>query len=93
MNEDRFFDEVAKMLDARFLDLKTWIQNSSYTKTDHAIIKTKIPKGGYKIADKGCNKCGGKITWDKYDKEEHPYPDHVDEDGNLTDCPEYKPEV
>ena len=48
--------------------------------------------GEYTIADKGCNKCGGKITWDNYDKDGgHPYPDHVDEDGNLIDCPEYKP--
>ena len=45
--------------------------------------------GEYIIADKGCNRCGGKITWDKYDKETHPYPDHVNEDGKLIDCPEY----
>ena len=44
----------------------------------------------YVIAAKGCNRCGGKITWDLYDKEEHPFPDHVDDDGNLCDCPEYK---
>ena len=46
--------------------------------------------GDYTIAEKGCNRCGGKITWDLYDKEKgHGYPDHVDDDGNLIDCPEY----
>ena len=51
----------------------------------------KMPEqiGKYTIADKGCNRCGGKITWDNYDKETQPYPDHVNEDGKLIDCPEY----
>ena len=47
--------------------------------------------GGYTIGKKGCNRCGGKITWDNYDKEQHPFPDHLDEEGNIIDCPEYKP--
>lgn len=47
--------------------------------------------GDWIIAKKGCNSCGGKISWDNYDKEEHPYPDHVDENGNLVDCPNYQP--
>ena len=53
----------------------------------------KMPKqiGEYTIAEKGCNRCGGPITWDNYDKEGgHPYPDHVNKDGKLIDCPEYK---
>ena len=48
--------------------------------------------GGWKISPKGCNKCNGKITWDNYDKADHPYPDHVDENGNLlANCPAYNP--
>ena len=48
--------------------------------------------GGYTIAKKGCNKCGGKITWDNFSKEPggQNYPDHIDEEGNIIDCPEYK---
>jgi len=46
--------------------------------------------GDYTISPKGCNRCGGKITWDLYDKDGgHPYPDHVDENGKIIDCPEY----
>ena len=53
--------------------------------------------GGWTIAKKGCNKCGGKITWDNYEKINdsgfpQKYPDHVDENGSIIDCPEYKPE-
>lgn len=48
--------------------------------------------GGWKISPKGCNRCSGKITWDNYDKQDHPYPDHVGEDGNLlANCPAYVP--
>ena len=39
-----------------------------------------------------CRKCGGIISWDDYDKVNHPYPTHVDEDGNIMGdggCPEY----
>jgi len=57
---------------------------TSYTKEMPEMI------GGYTISKKGCNRCGGKITWDLYDKDGgHPYPDHVDEDGNIIDCPAY----
>ena len=47
--------------------------------------------GEYTVGKKGCNKCNGKITWDNYDKETHPYPDHINEDGELIldGCPEY----
>ena len=53
--------------------------------------------GGYTIAKKGCNRCGGKITWDNYEKINdagfpQKYPDHIDENGNIIDCPEYKTE-
>lgn len=47
--------------------------------------------GGYTIAKKGCNRCGGKITWDNYNETDHKFPDHVDENGSIIDCPEYKP--
>ncbi|GAG77219.1 unnamed protein product, partial [marine sediment metagenome] len=54
---------------------------------------TKLLNVNYKyISAKGCNRCGGKITWDNYSKPDHPYPDHVDEEGNLLDnCPAYQP--
>ena len=47
--------------------------------------------GNYTIAEKGCNRCGGKISWDNYSKDVggQNYPDHIDDDGNITDCPEY----
>ena len=48
--------------------------------------------GGWRISPKGCNRCGGKITWDNYNKESQPYPDHVGEDGMLLEnCPAYVP--
>ena len=49
-------------------------------------------RGDYTISKKGCNRCGGPITWDLYVKETHGHPDHVDEDGNLMNCPEYNPQ-
>ena len=84
--------EFERMIDAKFYDLKVWFQNNGYMKPVGDTPSSTPKKEGYKIADKGCNKCGGKITWDNYDKETQPYPDHVDEDGNLMNCPEYKPE-
>ena len=81
--------EFEKMIDSKFYDLKVWFQNNGYMKPVGDTPSSAPKQGGYKIADKGCNKCGGKITWDNYDKETQPYPDHVDEDGNLMDCPEY----
>ena len=52
-----------------------------------------MPKqiGDWIIGKKGCNSCGGDITWDNYNPQGHPYPDHVDENGNLVDCPNYQP--
>ena len=53
----------------------------------------KMPEqiGDYIISAKGCNRCGGKITWDLYDKDGgHNHPDHIDENGNIIDCPEFK---
>ena len=83
--------EFERMIDAKFYDLKLWFQNNGYMKPVGDTPSSTPKKGGYKISDKGCNRCGGKITWDLYNKEEHPYPDHVDEDGNLCNCPEYNP--
>ena len=85
MDEETFYEE----LDKRFYDLKVWFQNNGYMKPVGDIPSSTHKQGKYKIADKGCNKCGGKITWDNYNKETQPYPDHVDEDGNLMDCPNY----
>ena len=47
--------------------------------------------GKFTISAKGCNRCGGKISWDNYSKEAggQNYPDHIDEAGNIVDCPEY----
>ena len=50
--------------------------------------------GDWIIAKKGCNSCGGKISWDNYDPTTpggQRYPDHIDENGNLVDCPNYQP--
>ena len=46
--------------------------------------------GNWTIAKKGCNRCGGKISWDNYNETDHKYPDHIDDNGNIIDCPEYK---
>ena len=71
---------------------------ADFSKSDRPQSATDKPMpktiGNWNIADKGCNKCGGKITWDNY-KTEKPdgsiqmYPDHVDENGKLIDCPAY----
>ena len=56
--------------------------------TDKPMPKT---LGTYTVGKYPCKKCGGVITWDNYDKETHPYPDHINEDGELIidGCPEY----
>jgi len=103
MDEKKFFEYmdtkhaeiiegIAKILE--LMDIKEVVtkfaDHSEKTKQTNIYIK-EAPEtiGDYTIGKKGCNKCGGKITWDNYDKETHPYPDHVDEDGKLIDCPEY----
>ena len=48
--------------------------------------------GEYTVAKKGGTRCGGKITWENYEKETQPYPDHLSVHGDLIACPEYKPE-
>ena len=90
MDEKEFEKMMKDMLTGYFYELKVWFQNNGYMKPV-GDKPNSIPKqGGYTIAKDGCNKCGGKITWDLYDKEGgHPYPDHVDEDGKLMDCPNY----
>lgn len=95
MDEDRFFTE----LDRRFYELKVWFQNNGYMKpignqpSSRNINEIKVIK--YEVGKKPCQRCGGKITWDNYNKETHPYPDHLDEDGEIipSGCPEYKPKV
>ena len=52
--------------------------------------------GGWRISNKPCNRCNGKITWDNFKKEIdgqiQMWPDHVDESGNLLEnCPAYVP--
>ena len=102
MDEVEFFKQLDEKLKhylepiMNYVKLQKIIQETNLT--DHSKKQTRISSGkpmpnqigNYTIADKGCNRCGGKITWDNYDKETQPYPDHVDEDGNLMDCPEYK---
>lgn len=103
MDEKKFFDYMdakhaeimeglAKILDMVGIKLTTIKFADHSTKPNRESSGKKMPTiiGNFTIADKGCNRCGGKITWDNYDKETQPYPDHVDEDGNLMDCPEYK---
>ena len=81
------FIETQKMIrDANLADLsKKQPRVSSGKKAPEQI-------GMYTISPKGCNRCGGKITWDNYDPISHKFPEHVDEDGHLIDCPEYKPQ-
>ena len=68
---------------------------ADFSKSDRPQSATDKPMpemlGEYTVGKKGCNKCNGKITWDNYDKETHPYPDHINEDGELIldGCPEY----
>ena len=104
MDEEEFldilagaFDKINKKLDSIILKLKV----QQFVQQKLADVSKEQPRessgkpmpeiiGEYTIAAKGCNRCGGKITWDLYDKESgHGYPDHVDTDGNLIDCPEY----
>ena len=82
--------ELKNMVNIK-MAVKTTLADFSNKKVDHSSSKP-MPEqiGGYIIAFKGCNRCGGKITWDLYDKDGgHPYPDHVDENGKIIDCPNY----
>ena len=104
---DKKFEAVAGLLDSVLSNQEDMKENllikkvvakklSDFSKAPKAesVYSKEMPEqvGGYNIAKKGCNRCGGKITWDLYDKEGgHPYPDHIDESGNIIDCPEYKP--
>ena len=87
MDENEFFDA----LDKRFYELKLWFQNNGYMKPVGNQPRS-MPKTGYKKAKDPCKRCGGTITWDNYDKEKHPYPDHLDENGDIIPegCPAYK---
>lgn len=38
-------------------------------------------KKALKISSTRCKYCGGLISWQGYDKVDHPYPVHVDENG------------
>ena len=101
MDENDFFEKLDEKLKEYLGPIMAYINIQKTIKSfgiaDHS-TKPKISSGKkmpeqigeYTIADKGCNRCGGKITWDLYDKDGgHPYPDHVDEKGNLIDCPQY----
>ena len=100
MDENEFFDYIDKKFmelgiksNKQFYDLKLWFQNNGYMKPIGDTPSSTPKKEGYKISDKGCNRCGGKITWDNYSKEEggQNYPDHIDEDGNImpNGCPQF----
>ena len=100
MDENTFFEELDKKLKyylepiMAYIDTQKMIRDAGlidHSKTEPRESSGKKIIGDYTIGKKGCNKCGGKITWDLYDKDTHPYPDHVDEDGKLIDCPEYNP--
>lgn len=45
----------------------------------------------YRVADKTCRYCGGKVSWDLYPHRKAPL--HVDDDGFVIengDCPNYE---
>jgi hypothetical protein len=95
---EKYIDPIMKKLDLILTHMKvkkiveTKLADFSKEKVSHERSKP-MPEqlGKYTVAKKGCNRCGGKITWDNYDKEEHPYPDHLSVHGDLIACPEYKP--
>ena len=102
MDENTFFEELDKKLKyylepiMDYIDTQKVIRDFNLSdqskKQPRESSGRKRPEqiGKYTIGKDGCNKCGGKITWDLYDKESgHGYPDHVSEDGKLIDCPEY----
>ena len=50
------------------------------------------PNGLYKVSNTKCNKCGGNISWDGYNKDDPSPPIHVTMDGRIIgngDCPEF----
>ena len=81
--------DIEKIFQIKEVVSKTLADFSKVKNKESSGKKMPTTIGEYTIADKGCNRCGGKITWDNYDKETQPYPDHVDENGKLMDCPEY----
>ena len=66
---------------------------ADFSKSDRPQSATDKPMpeilGNWVIGKKGCNKCGGAITWDNYDKDGQRYPDHINEFGDIIECPEY----
>jgi len=76
-----------------------------YTRVEEELITPKKKRGAKKIeagkvyeyhykdgTEKRCKKCHGLISFDDYNKETHPYPTHVDEDGHMIgdgSCPKY----
>ena len=85
-------DEIVDWIATRKVVEKTLADFSKEPKAKRQYDKP-MPKkiGDWIIAKKGCNSCNGNITWDNYNKETHPYPDHVNERGELVDCPDYVP--
>ena len=106
MDEKQFFEALDEKLKyylepiMDFIDTQKAIRDfnlSDKSKSDRPRQDTdKEIIGEYTIAKKGCNRCGGKITWDNYEKINdagfpQKYPDHVSDDGYLIECPEYIP--
>ena len=102
MDENTFFEELDKKLKYYLEPIMAFIETQKMIRDAKLSDQSKkqpressgkpMPEmiGEYTIAAKECNRCGGKITWDLYDKDSgHGYPDHVSEDGKLIDCPEY----
>ena len=86
-------EDVKEIVQIKSVVTATLADFSKEPKADSRYAK-KMPLqvGEWIIAKKGCNRCGGKITWDNYNETDHKYPDHVDEEGNLLDnCPAYQP--
>ena len=102
MDEKQFFEALDKKLKYYLEPIMDFISTQKtirdFNLSDQSKKQPRVSSGkpmpeiigDYTISAKGCNRCGGKITWDLYDKDGgHPYPDHVDEKGNLIDCPQY----
>ena len=90
-------DPVIEWINTRKVVEKTLVDYSETPKAKSRYAKKMGERlGGWRISNKPCNRCNGKITWDNYKKDVggqiQMYPDHVGEDGNLLEnCPAYVP--
>ena len=99
MDEKQFFEALDEKLKYYLEPIMDYIDTQKAIRNFNLSDKSKSNRpqqttdkeiiGDYTIGKKGCNRCGGKITWDNYNETDHKYPDHVDEFGHLIDCPEY----